>query len=373
MKCPFFFHYKFQFFFWSILTAVVWLLFSFVDIDPVLTSLFYLGDKAWVGEVEWVEFLYQYGTIPANFLGVLSIIALLRLPFRRRKKVVLSIFLGYLLCWIIGPGLIVNVLLKSEFQRPRPYETVMFGGDKEYSSPMEIGGGGESLASGHASAGFVLTFFFFVFYRLGKPATAYTIYFSAWLLGLLLSYARISTGNHFLSDILIALCITQLVNAICVIPLFLPRKRFGNYVYDPPGQLFGTIINIVSVILLTIPFLFFVYKPTKHTERIKYDLPPEVRTLVIDLQHAEENVFYERINERFTGYDYLFGGNSFPWNTYDVEHQFRIDEADGTAYLTYKVERGLLDPSYNGRISFYIPMYIEVKTINPKELEIKDW
>lgn len=101
-------------------------------------------------------------------------------------------------CLIIGPGLLVNIVLKdNSFGRPRPKQIETYGGELDYSAPFVYSGECRkncSFTSGHAAIGFLLI------------ALAWTtrrrVYFvGGILLGSLLGLMRIAQGAHFPSDI----------------------------------------------------------------------------------------------------------------------------------------------------------------------------
>jgi len=104
----------------------------------------------------------------------------------------------------LGPGLIVNTLLKDHWGRARPYQTQEFGGTRQFTPaplPVEQCERNCSFVSGHAALGFSLVSFALLL-PLGwrrRLALAAALGFGA-LVGL----ARIAAGNHFLSDVVYA-------------------------------------------------------------------------------------------------------------------------------------------------------------------------
>ena len=67
-------------------------------------------------------------------------------------------FLVIVLTVILGPGLIVNGILKPFWGRPRPADTVMFGGKELYRGVFEPAGpgGGKSFVCGHCANAFAI-------------------------------------------------------------------------------------------------------------------------------------------------------------------------------------------------------------------------
>ena len=43
-----------------------------------------------------------------------------------------------MLCWLVGPGLLVNTVLKDHVGRPRPVQLEQFRGHERYVPPFQI-------------------------------------------------------------------------------------------------------------------------------------------------------------------------------------------------------------------------------------------
>jgi len=178
-------------------TAVI----AITNADIIVSSYFVIDGQWPIGnQFPWIT-LYRIDRFPAVFLAILGLIGVLIAFFRPEKRhwAKPGIFLVMLLT--IGPGLIVNSLLKEHWGRPRPREIVQFQGKKEFLQPWQkgISGNGRSFPSGHTSAAIYMTAPFFI-YRSRNRRVAY-----AWLTGglafaILMSIARIAQGGHFLSD-----------------------------------------------------------------------------------------------------------------------------------------------------------------------------
>ena len=111
----------------------------------------------------------------------------------------------------IGPGLIVNGILKELWGRARPRTILEFGGDATFSPAWWISDQCDrncSFVSGEAASAFWLVTIVFLVRKEWRPAVAgTTLAFAA-----AVSFTRIAAGAHFLSDVLIAWLIT-----LCVI------------------------------------------------------------------------------------------------------------------------------------------------------------
>ncbi|MGB1876225.1 MAG: phosphatase PAP2 family protein [Rhodospirillaceae bacterium] len=111
---------------------------------------------------------------------------------------------GFLLLTILlGPGLIVESLLKVYSGRARPRDITVFGGEEPFTPAIWLAESCSrncSFVSGHAALAFWVTAFAFLF-PVGqrRPLLVMGVVF-----GLLMGLARMAEGAHFLSDILFA-------------------------------------------------------------------------------------------------------------------------------------------------------------------------
>ncbi len=185
--------------FLAIVTAII----AATGADVAVSSYFYQSGGWPVGERFPWKLLYRMDRYPALVIALFGLCAACYgsfksswHPWRRR-----GIFLVLLLA--LGPGLLVNAVFKDHWGRPRPREVLGFGGSQQFLQPWRPGidGQGHSFPSGHGSAAFYLTAPFFI-YRRTKPAIARRWLAGGLGFGLLMSYARIAQGGHFLSDLL---------------------------------------------------------------------------------------------------------------------------------------------------------------------------
>jgi lipid A 4'-phosphatase len=121
----------------------------------------------------------------------------------------LKIALGALL---IGPGLIVNLILKEHWGRPRPYSVTEFGGMMDFVQAGSLAGkcvSNCSFISGEAaSAGWLLCLLFFI------PQPARTgLFLPLIAISLLTSVMRLAFGGHFVSDIVLGWLLAVVVFA----------------------------------------------------------------------------------------------------------------------------------------------------------------
>ena len=114
---------------------------------------------------------------------------------------------------IVGPGLLVETLLKSNWGRARPKDIVMFGGEGAYSSPFVVAhecAHNCSFVSGHAAIAFWLTAYAFL---LPPPWRGRGLWVGA-AVGLAVGMVRVAQGAHFPSDVAAAGLMVIAVNVV---------------------------------------------------------------------------------------------------------------------------------------------------------------
>lgn len=162
--------------------------------------------------VPWARWAYHYAIFPAILLSATALFFLVRSYIRPRFQIDRRAPLLLLFTLLLGAGIISNSLLKEYWGRPRPVQTEDFGGTHRFLpfyQPNFFHGADKlrSFPSGHSTMGF----FFFSLYvagrRQGKQGVAATGLVAALILGALLGAARVSTGGHYFSDVVIAGCL----------------------------------------------------------------------------------------------------------------------------------------------------------------------
>lgn len=135
--------------------------------------------------------------------------------FQPGRGIVAVYGLFLVLSVVLGPGLVVNGILKDNWGRPRPRQIVEFGGEATHRPPLVItpSEDGKSFPCGHCSIGFVTSAFYFLLRR-RRPGLAYIALGGSILLGLLMGWGRMAAGAHFFSDVLWAGYSTFAVNAL---------------------------------------------------------------------------------------------------------------------------------------------------------------
>lgn len=191
--------------------AVGTILFWTTDLDAMLLRPFFSGNVAAATlEGRWPQMhaqpwqtLYDWGELPGLILGVGGLIAWIVSFFWRQIERWRDPGLFFFLFLLVGPGIIVNIVCKPCWKRPRPKATATFGGPREYVPVWGIGAEptDASFPSGHSAIGFYLMAPAFVlFRRRRKLAAAFFLLGIAG--GLVMGLARMAVGCHFPSDVL---------------------------------------------------------------------------------------------------------------------------------------------------------------------------
>jgi lipid A 4'-phosphatase len=147
--------------------------------------------------------LYRFGCYPGLILGigglVIAVVGLVVPGWRRAGKY--GLVLAAIL--LVGPGLVVNTLLKPNWGRPRPDDTVRFGGTKAFCPfwPPGNDSDGHSFPSGHASMGFCLMAPGFLLWQ-RRRRLAVTLICLGIGYGVVMGLCRVVQGRHFASDVL---------------------------------------------------------------------------------------------------------------------------------------------------------------------------
>lgn len=195
------------------LAAVSGLFWTWPGIDLAVTELFYSPDAWFPGRTnETLVLLRRFGIDAARGITIfIVLLVVVRILFWRGPAVVSGRSLAFLLSSAaLGPGLIVNMVLKEVWGRPRPHMVDAFGGDMPFVPVWRITDycqGNCSFVSGEAASSFWLIAFVFLVPRDMRPAlfAAIALFVGA------VSLNRVAFGGHFVSDVLIAWCLTLTV------------------------------------------------------------------------------------------------------------------------------------------------------------------
>lgn len=196
----------------ALVTSVFWV----TDLDIQVAQYFYHPENqdAWFegGYFLW-DLFYQLGPVISITIAVGSIFIIMLSGMRKKWNHLRVKAVFILICFVVGPGLIVNALFKDHWGRPRPAKVMVLGGTEAYVPPLmfNASGNGKSFPSGHSSVGFALIAFYFLFRKKHLVLARFAFALSL-VIGSFLGVARIAAGGHFLSDVLWSAFITFLVS-----------------------------------------------------------------------------------------------------------------------------------------------------------------
>ena len=179
------------------------LLLRWLALDQLLQQPFWSEQGGWwLAKHGAVRFLYHYSTWPALFVGIGSGLVWFASWVTGRYKEARPITLFLSLLLVVGPGIVVNFLLKNHVGRPRPVQTLEFGGNNHFRRLGELGSkAGKSFPSGHASMGFYwLGLSVFFWERRRNRAWVFAVL--GLTLGTVIGVGRMAQGGHWPSDIL---------------------------------------------------------------------------------------------------------------------------------------------------------------------------
>lgn len=193
-------------------TILSFIFLLFPHIDLWASKLFFDGSKFPMRYLDGPRLLRRLGILVPRLAILGLVLFLLARLFWPTLKKYLSIQKALFLLGsaAIGPGIIVNLILKSHWGRARPIQTDLFGGDWSFSNVWVIADNCQSncsFVSGEGAMGF-----WFLGLALLVPLVHRTS--ALWCLGwfgALISFNRIAFGGHYLSDILLSWTITALV------------------------------------------------------------------------------------------------------------------------------------------------------------------
>lgn len=153
----------------------------------------------------WIDLINEY--VPALF-RTLVVLSWLAWIFSGRSvwlKRHVQTFAFVALAGLIGPGLLVGAL-KDTTLRARPFHVTEFGGTRQFHPPLALANQCDdncAFVSGHTSDGF-----FFVTLMLIDPRRRKRWITIGLCAGLIIGFARVSVGAHWLTDVLWALPVT---------------------------------------------------------------------------------------------------------------------------------------------------------------------
>jgi membrane-associated PAP2 superfamily phosphatase len=191
-----------------VIAAVVGLVFGLrPDLDLAISAAFYdpaskLFPLDAIAPVQWLRHGAEWVTILVVTFILLALALKLAAP-RRKMLIPGRAAIFFLAALMLGPGLLVNVILKSEWPRPRPNEVAQFGNVERFVAwwdPRSTCEYNCSFVSGEASS----AFWMLAPASLVPPPWRAFAYAGAILYGLAVGGLRIIIGAHFFTDVIFA-------------------------------------------------------------------------------------------------------------------------------------------------------------------------
>lgn len=189
----------------SVLAALVPTFWTSIDLQA---AAIFSGAAPQLHSVNWGWVILINDWVPAVFRAVLvaSLVGWLALVILKRQRTLQLTLAFVLLAGVVGPGLVVNLVFKEQWQRARPYQVEAFGGPQKFTRATVMTDQCDnncSFVSGHVSCGIFLASLALVHRRRKLAWSAAGV--SA---GLLVGFSRMSDSAHWLSDVLWAFPIT---------------------------------------------------------------------------------------------------------------------------------------------------------------------
>jgi lipid A 4'-phosphatase len=218
----------------SVLAFLAVTLFASTRLDISATRLFYHpeGPDLWpiAGRPLWSLF-YRATPWITGFFAVAGAGMIVTGLVRQNSKRLRLYGLFILLCVVLGPGLIINAVLKDHWGRPRPRQIVEFNGKFDYVRPfVPARTGGKSFPCGDSSVGFLMSAGWWL-WRRSYPKRAAASLAAGLMLGTLLGIGRMAAGAHFLSDVIwSALIVYGVAHALYYYVMRVPAREDSHKV-----------------------------------------------------------------------------------------------------------------------------------------------
>ncbi|BBB29593.1 phosphatase PAP2 family protein [Neptunomonas japonica] len=173
----------------------------FSSIDLRVASFFYTPDEGFYLRDIWFNQFIHSTFARIHLLWLVAFIAGLIYCWKKGLKAKQKIFFFLIVTMVVGPGILVNVLIKdNSIGRARPVHIEQFGGKASFTPAFAYSGQCKkncSFVSGHAAIGFYAIVLGWVFRKRAW-------FWAGFSLGAIIGLSRIMEGGHFLSDIVFA-------------------------------------------------------------------------------------------------------------------------------------------------------------------------
>lgn len=311
---------------------------AFFDWDRRIAAYFFHTGEGWyLAKQPLWQWLYTYGTIPGILLTLAALVVWLAGFYVRSLKSWRRPCLVVVLTTILAAGLLVNSVLKQYWGRPRPSQTVEFGGQWEYRPifPPGTPGKGASFPCGHCTMGFV--FLALAGLRRRSKALAYGGVAVGIGLGGLLSAARVVQGAHFISDTLWSLGIVGMAATALVYYLPYPRPETttrGGTARSRPRRIWITFAVMVAIMAVAVGFL--TRRPYYNTMVYPLELNSLVESIHIQINSEPESakIFYRKGEKG----SLEVNAHGFGWVEFDYNLGYGVRMVENTLNITLHIE-----------------------------------
>ncbi len=251
-----------------LLLIIITILFRSKNWDILIQYKFWSNTSGWYlkDTFPWRQ-LYLYGNIPALLISLTALIVYC-LSFFKHGLVKYHKLSAYLIAvMILGPGIIINSVLKQNWGRPRPRDVVEFGGYYQFEQICDYdrSSGGNSFPCGHASMGF---FFFAPAILLRRSKLKfYALLLFSWVFGLSIGLARIIQGGHFASDVIWSAMIVYWVSYLLYYVFALDKSLYSTKVVFERLRNSKTVVALAITSAILLIGLVFTASPYNRTKR----------------------------------------------------------------------------------------------------------
>ena len=168
-------------------------------------------------------------------LGLFVVMTLASAALRRPVlRLPLRVWAYGLAVFLLGPGLLVNGVLKAYWGRARPFSVIDFGGDKLFSRAYAISdqcAANCSFVSGEVAGGTAMAVGLWLILTAWREKLPAAVHATLAVLILALPFVtglqRVAAGNHFASDALLAGLFVALIAAL-LRPMLPPGRDLGD-------------------------------------------------------------------------------------------------------------------------------------------------
>jgi membrane-associated PAP2 superfamily phosphatase len=350
---------------WRLLAAqfaalmIITVIFTIFDWDRRVAELFYRIGRGWYLDKQalWV-WLHAYGTIPGLVLTLAALISWLASFYLRHLEPWRRPCLVVVLTTLLAAGLLVNAVLKQYWGRPRPSQTIEFGGKWEYRPifPPGTPGKGASFPCGHCTMGFV--FLAMASFRRRSKSLAYGGVAAGIVLGGLLSAARVVQGAHFLSDTIWSLGIVGMVATALVIYLPRPDRKKAERrakLMSPWRRAWITMAVLVAILLIAGGFM--TRRPYYKTMLYALDLSSPKKTIHIKINGTPESMVVQYADQNSGRLK--VDAHGFGWMEFDYRMGFGMRAVDQTLNITLHIEAHSYFAELDHSITLILPERIK--------------